>query len=358
MPVIKNDFKPRIFLGFALAELGKFQIYINAAVIGFIICFFSDNYSIIPFIVPLFVQIIARSNVKYRQRHLSSLVELPAQTEAPVFIMNQQGEILLSIGKTMDLFQEYTITHIQEFTNPELLDSILEMTTCESSQNENTSSVEAFSDITLKWYEIKAKAMESKGGVGKILVWFQDITLRKNYDFRLKDLVRYSSSLMVSLENLVESGAEFEHLSSFLLKDYDAVFITRTDENKNLAGYVFKSSSGKVKRSDAIVIPNESLAPINLSRKNAQIISDDIDAYDSTTDFLRQNPLDPKVLDFIEVPIQNFITYNEADLSIIAFNFRSKITSYEKQFFEILVNNYRTMVMLVDLEKNRKGHSD
>ncbi|MCG8637779.1 MAG: hypothetical protein MI863_28390 [Desulfobacterales bacterium] len=355
MTAMKNEFKPGIFLGFVLAELGKLRIYISAAVIGFIICFFTDNYSIIPFVVPLFVQVIARSNLKYRQRHLSALVELPAQTDAPVFIMDRQGQIILSIGRTLDLFQEYGITHIQDLVNPELLDQVLEMAESETPQYTNISSVEAFSNITLRWYEIKAKAMASGGSTGKILVWFQDITLRKNYDFRLRDLVRYSDSLMISLENLAESGAEFEHLSSFLLKDYEAVFITRADEKKNLSGYVFKSVSEKIQKSDTIMIPNESLAPINISRKKAEIISDDMDAYDSTADFLKQNPLDPRVLEFIDAPVRNFITYNEADLSIIAFNFRSKISSYEKRFFEILVNNYRTMVMLIDLEKELKN---
>ena len=162
---------------------------------------------------------------------------------------------------------------------------------------------------------------------------------------------------MHDLEDIVDTGAEFEHLSSFLLKDYEAVFITRADQGKNLAGYVFKQVESRIKRSGLIVIPNESLAPINVSRKEAQIISDDMDGYGSEAEFLEKNPLDPRVLDFIGVPIHNFITYNEADLSIIAFNFKTKISDYEKRFFEILLNNYRNMIMLVDMEKNRKERS-
>ena len=181
-----------------------------------------------------------------------------------------------------------------------------------------------------------------------------DVILRKIFDFRLQDLVRYSGTLLYTLENIVDSGDAFQTLSAFLLKDYDAVFITRTDEDKNLVGSVFKTTDDRVETSGVIMIPKESLAPINMSRKKAEIISDDIEGYDSQEAFLQKNPLDPRVLDFIGTPIRNFITYNEADLSIIAFNFKSKITAYEKRFFEFLVNNYRTMVMLVDLEKKRK----
>ncbi|HCY87364.1 MAG TPA: hypothetical protein DHV36_19680 [Desulfobacteraceae bacterium] len=354
MSEYKQVFNLGTYLKFALAEFTQIKIYILASVIGFIICFFTDHYSTVPFIVPLIVQVLSRSGVKYRQRHLSALVELPAQTEAPVFIMNRNGEILLSVGKTQDLFTEYRITRIQQLIGPGLLAPVIEMAENGKSGDTHAPSVEAFSDITLKWYDIKAKAMASKESTGKILVWFQDITLRKIFDFRLQDLVRYSGTLLYTLENIVDSGDAFQTLSAFLLKDYDAVFITRTDEDKNLVGSVFKTTDDRVETSGVIMIPKESLAPINMSRKKAEIISDDIEGYDSQEAFLQKNPLDPRVLDFIGTPIRNFITYNEADLSIIAFNFKSKITAYEKRFFEFLVNNYRTMVMLVDLEKKRK----
>ena len=354
MPEYKQAFNLKIYLKFALAELGQIQIYLMAAVIGVVICFFTGHYSPVPFIVPLMVQIISRSSVKYRQRHFSALVELPAQTEAPVFIMNRNGEILLSVGKTQDLFREYRITHIQELIGPGLLPPMVDMAENHNGEDALAPSLEAFSDITLKWYDIKAKAMASRESTGKILVWFQDITLRKIFDFRLQDLVRYSSTLLYTLDHVVASGDAFETLSAFLLKDYEAVFITRTDDDKNLVGTVFKNKGEQVKKSDVIMIPEESQAPINVSRKKAQIISDDSEDYASQAAFLKKNPLDPRVLAFIQAPVRNFITYNEADLSIIAFNFKSRITPYEKRFFEFLVNNYRTMVMLVDLEKKRK----
>jgi len=353
MTTSKTEFDFGAYLGFILKEISGIRIYINAALIGFIICFFTHNYSLVPFIVPMFVQILARSNLKYRQRHLSALVELPAQAEAPVFIMDLKGDILLSVGKTDHFFKKHSVRNIKDFLSQEALTGILEIADADPSTG--SQSIEAFSGISMKWFKIKATRMGPDDGSGQILVWFQDISLRKAYDFRLQDLLRYSSSLMHDIEGLVETGAEFQHLSSFLLKDYEAVFITRADKGKNLVGTVFKQSSNQIETSEVIVIPNESPAPINISRKKAQIISDDIDDYESMEDFLKKNPLDPRVLAFINVPIHNFITYNEADLSIIAFNYKSKITSYEKRFFEILVNNYRTMIMMVDLEKKARN---
>lgn len=354
MSDVTQPFKFGTYLRFALAELAQVQIYLMALVIGCIICFFTGHYTVVPFIVPLIVQIVSRSGIKYRQRHFTALVELPAQTEAPVFIMGRNGRILLSVGKTQDFFRASRITHIRDIIGPGKLETLVDMAEHAEETETRALSLEAFSEITQKWYDIKAKAMGSTKGTGKILVWFQDITLRKMYDFRLRDLVRYSGGLVHSLDTMAASGGAFENLSSFLLKDYEAVFITRTDERKNLVGSVFKLTDSQVEKSSAIVIPNESQAPINVSRQKAEIISDDAGTYASQEAFLKKNPLDPRVLSFIGAPIRNFITYNEAELSIIAFNFKSTITAYEERFFEILVNNYRTMVMLVDSETKRK----
>lgn len=351
MTASKNDFELGTFLGFALKEIFEVQIYINAAIIGFTVCLFTQIYSLVPFIVPMFVQVITRSHIKYRQRHFSALVELPAQAEAPVFIMDLKGDVLISVGRTSQLFQKHAISNIEGFLNREALDGILKIADTAPSAGSPHPAIEAFSVVSMKWYKINATRMKEGDRSGQILVWFQDISLRKTYDFRLKDLLRYSGSLIHDLGYLVETGQEFEHLSSFLLKDYGAVFITRMDQGKNLVGSVYKQSSNRIEKSDAIVINNKSAAPINISRQKAQIITGDIDDYDSMATFLKKNPLDPKVLAFIDVPIHNFITYNEADLSIIAFNYKCKITSYEKRFFEILVNTYRTMIMMVDLKK-------
>ncbi|MCP3874106.1 MAG: hypothetical protein GY699_13220 [Desulfobacteraceae bacterium] len=352
-------FEYKIYLEYAITEATSFQVYVSAVVIGTIICFFTSNYSIVPFIVPLFIQILVKSNARFCNRHQNALVELPAQTEDPVFIMDIQGNIILSTGKTLDIFNTFSIRNIKDIIDETAFDDIINIVSSQDPVYASNASVEVFSDKTLKWYEIKAKATGMKYGdkALKILVWFQDISLRKIYHLRLRDLLRYSDSLIVSLESPVKSGTEYEHLPAFLLKEYEAVFITRANRENNLEGYVFKNSSQQIIKSEAITINKESLAPINISRKREQIISNDISSYNSEKDFLQDNPLDPAVLDFIDVPIQNFITFNEADISIIAFNFKSRITAYEKQFFEIVVNIYRTMVKLVDLKKELQKYT-
>ncbi len=348
----------KLYLEFAAKEATNIQVYASAAVIGSIICFFTHHYSAVPFIVPLLVQILVKSNVRFRSRHKDALIELPAQTEAPALIMDIQGNIVLSIGRTLEIFNQYAITNIKEFINKEAFEEIIHTAFAEENAQTGNNSVEVFSPRTMKWYEIQSKATGIRYGSKeqKVLVWFQDITLRKIYQLRLGDLLRYSNSLIDSLEEQLKPDTEYDHLSLFLLKEYEAVFITRADKENNLQGYVYKNAPDRIIKSDIITISSQSLAPINVSRKKAQIITEDISSYDSIEAFLRYNPLDPAVLKFIGAPVRNFITFNEADLSIIAFNFRSRITDYEKDFFKIVVNIYRTMVILVDLKKETRKH--
>lgn len=341
------------YLNYVIKEVLTIQVYISAAIIGSIICYLTSNFNVVPYIVPLLVQILVRSHTKFRHRHQNALVELPAQTQDPAFIMDMKGNIVLSIGNTLALFERHGVKNIKDFVNPDVFDAIIAQALSGEKNPHNVSAIEAFSGKTLKWYQITAKATGIKYGdkEQKILVWFQDVNLRTIYQLRLKDLLRYSDTLITSLEKPLKPGTEYEHFAAFILKEYEAVYITRADKENNLEGYAFKDGLDGIIRSGTITVSNKSQAPINISRQQKQIISNDILDYPSYAEFLEANPFDPKVIDFIDTQIRNFITYNEADISIIAFNFRSRITSYEKQFFEIVVNIYRTMVTLVDQKK-------
>ncbi|MBK1650270.1 hypothetical protein [Rhabdochromatium marinum] len=347
-------FEYKTYIDFLIKEIVNPQIYLNAFVVGSIICYLTANFSSVPYIVPLFVQVLARSSVKFRQRHQKALVELPAQTEDPAFIMDTQGTIILSIGKTLELFESQSILNIKQLISEAAFGEMLAVAFSQEPSSAAHNRVEAFSERTGKWYEIKAKTTGIRYGdhSQKILVWFQDISIRKVYQLRVRDLLRYSSDLIASLEKPLTTGMECDHLASFLLKEYEAAFITRADHNNNLSGYAFKNQADHMVRSDFITIDYQSQAPINISRKEKRILSAEASAYASEAAFLQRHPFDPRVLEFIGVPIRNFITYNESDISIIAFNFRSRITIYEKEFFEVLVNIYRNMVLALDFKQS------
>lgn len=340
------------YLKYLSRELLSVWVYLNAVFVGAIICFFSGHYSFVPFVVPLFVQILVKSHLRYRNRNITALVELPAEIDDPVFILNQYGDILLSAGKTQQLFDTFKITNISQFIGKDGLEKILKMTHS-FSPDLTVIPEEVHSEKNGKWYEVKAKPGNAniEGKLERILVWFSDISLKKNYDRRLQDLLSYSGSLISKLEEIKKRGDVFDQLANFILIDYEAVYITKTDEAGNLCGNVFKLGALGKEKSAPIVVPNESVAPIFVSRREAKVISGDLSTLDLGERFETKYPFDQQVLDFIGRPVESFITYNVAEVSIIAFNFNNKITNYEKRFIEVLLNISLAIVKLVDLAR-------
>ena len=348
----KNSDGTAVYARYVFHEFLSPAIYVNAVIVGTAICFFTGHYSVIPYCVPLLMQVMARSSVKFRQRHLHALAELPAQIEDPAFIRDREGNVILSTGRTRQLFQESGVENIAAFVGEKGLSAILKLVDPDRAPGAVLPG-EVHSEVTGKWYEVKANPAAGQHGEasGKVLVWFRDISLRKEYDSRLQDLLSYSSSMIGRLGELVKTGTIYDRLAAFMLSDYEAVYITRTDAEENLVGNVFKHGASGLEKSPSILVPSQSQAPILVSRRKSRILSGDVGDYDSAEAFAARNPFDPKVLEFIGSPIRNYITYNEADVSIIAFNHEKNISAYEKRFIEVLLNISRTMIMLVDLAR-------
>lgn len=333
-------------------EISNIWIYLNAVVVGVTICFFSGHYSFVPFVVPLFVQVLVKSHLRYRNRNLAALAELPAEIDDPVFVLGQNGDILLSAGKTQHLFNSHQITNISDFIGKDGLRKILKMA---QSFSPDTPVIpeEVHAPQNNKWYAVKAKPGRTKigGKYERILVWFSDISLKKAYDHRLQDLLSYSGSLFSKLEEIKQKGDVFDQIANFILTNYQAVYITKTDEQGNLRGNVFKMGPHGKEKSPPIIVHNESIAPILVSRREAKVISGDRSTLNEGERFEEKYPFDQQVLNFIGCPVDSFITYNAAEVSIIAFNFNQKITNYEKRFIEVLLNISLAIVKLVDLAR-------
>lgn len=339
----------KAYIKYVFQELFSFWVYVNAVFVGVVICFLSGNYSVVPFVVPLFVQVLVKSNIKYRNRNIAALIELPAEINDPVFILNEAGDILLSTGKTQQLFESFQITNISQFIGKDGLKKVLGMAQS-FSPNRSIFPKEVYSEKNNKWYEVKAKPAHSDTvGMERILVWFTDISLKKSYDKRLQDLLSFSGSLISKLEEIKKRGDVFDQLANFILADYQAVFITKTDEEGNLKGNVFKLGAVGKEKSKLITVPKGSIAPIFVSRRESKVISGDLSSLEYGERFEVKYPFDKQVLDFIKHPVKSFITYNVAEISIIAFNFNNILTNYEKRFIEVLLNISLAIVKLVDL---------
>lgn len=108
--LIKNS-----YLYFLVDELIRPINYLMAFVIGLAINFFQSGlmfHSLIPFIVPILVQVLSKSTIKYKNRNQNRLLQLPAYRKDPVFVADPGGQIIASIGKTKELFEQMKINHL------------------------------------------------------------------------------------------------------------------------------------------------------------------------------------------------------------------------------------------------------
>jgi HD-GYP domain-containing protein (c-di-GMP phosphodiesterase class II) len=332
-------------------ELRNPAIYLTSALIGLLAIWMMNAPSIIPFLIPFIVQTAAHAILRFKNRDVDTLLLLPGQREDPTFIINLDGNIVVSAGKTEQLFKKISITNMIDLIGADAFDRLINQLD-HSCIDPETRSIDIYSGRLENWYEIKFKPIVSCCGrlPEKLLIWFTKVTAQREAELRQRDLLHYTDSLISDIKTLARKKSTYDHLAAYILNNYEGVLITRNDPDGNLSGYMFKGN-GEVRRSEAIVIAGDSYAPVFLSRREATVISDDIRNYPSTSAFDKKYNFDERVQSFLDVPIRNFINYHAGDVSIIAFNSVRAINFQENIFIEILLNTTRAIVALADLAR-------
>ncbi len=353
--VIKNlAINSSEYTRYLVSELLSYINYINAVFIGMIINFFIGNGfpgKLAPYIVPLIVQSISKSAVKFNHRHMQRLLQLPSEREDPVFIMNGKGDIILSTGLTLETFQSHDVKNIIRIIGD---DGFNYISNCFVDKSGNNQQIELFSDLFNKWYNIKIKPVHSSMSSEEktYLIWFTDITEQKKHEERMSNMLKFSGSILSSLPKIIEKydvHHVYDMLAEFVLSnDYSGAFITTMDKVGNLRGYVCKNIDNRIEKSKLITIRRDSSAPVLRSREKSSIVIGDISTFASRVEFEMEYPFDERVKEFLGFPIDNFINYHEVNVSVIAFNKAGFISKYDKILMEIMVNNAKTVLGLVE----------
>ena len=335
-------------------ELRNPAIYLTSMAIGIPVIWIMNAPSIVPFIIPFAVQLAAHAILQFKNRDIETLLLLPGQRQDPAFIMGRSGRIVISTGRTEQLFKKKDIKKITDIIGADDFDRLIQKLD-DSCIDPETRSIEVYSDRLQNWYEIKFKPIVSRCGrlPEKLLVWFTEITTQREAELRQRDLLHFTDSLMSDVKTLAKKQSTYDHLAAFILNNYAGVFIARIEQDGHLKGYVFKRN-GELRRSEAVVIEKDSYAPILLSRREATVISDDIRNYTSGSDFAKKYRFDSRVRSFLNMPIRNFINYHAGDVSIIAFNSVRTLTDQENIFIEVLLNTTRAIVSLADLARENE----
>ncbi len=341
-----------IYFKFLLKEFISPLNYFMAFLIGVVINYFQGIgifESPVPFIVPIIVQSISKASVKFGNRNLNLLVRLPMEKKDPAFVINTSGEIVASEGKTKDLFTNNNIGNFLDlFENQQVSD--IKGAINDSYHTKQHVSQEWYSPRIEKWYSINMKADEFSNNV---LVWLDDISLRKKLDERLTKVRNFSTQMMLSIDEQLKASDSYDRLAQFVLdQGYKGVFITSKEKEGNLRGFVYKTDSGQISKSDEIVISKNSEAPIWKSRRSLGIVTDTIKNYTDSEVFYQNNRFDPHVLEFLSFKVENFVNYHEEDISVITFNKHSDVTQQDLTLMEGIVNSAFTINYLVNIIKN------
>ncbi len=346
---------PRIllFIRYLAKELINPITYLVAFLIGATINTLQGNgiwFSAVPYIVPLFVQGFAKASIKFKNKEMDILCQLPAERQDPVFVIEKKGGVVATAGNTKRLFKRHRIKNIHDLFKKTEAETILKATE-EIRERWQTEPLELKSDITGKWYQIKTKIGEGD----HVLIWLDEISSRKAMDISLTAIRGFSREVINSINELTKKNDIYDRLALLILKEgYQGVFITREDKDGNLAGYVFKGNSNELVKSEYIQVPEASAAPIWASRKAECDIYGCVatatrSADMSQADFEKAHPFDIRVKTFLGFAITNYINYAEGDVSIIAFNKRDGIKKFDTDVINTVVNTARSVTHLIDL---------
>ncbi len=119
----------------------------------------------------------------------------------------------------------------------------------------------------------------------------------------------------------------------------------KTAANMDMVGYAFKLTPRGINKSKKITVRKDSPISILMSRKTGKLTYTVKPASLSQSDFEGQYPFDKKVKAFLGFPIVNFLNYHEGEISIIAYNKKQGIATYDHLLMETLVNKSLVMTL-------------
>ncbi|MBW2436883.1 MAG: PP2C family protein-serine/threonine phosphatase [Desulfobacterales bacterium] len=342
-----------LYLKFLGKELVNPITYLVAFLIGATINTLQGKgiwFSAVPYIVPLFVQGFAKASVKFKNKDMDILCQLPAERQDPVFVIDKDGWVVASAGNTKKLFEQHHIKKIVDLFEKSEAETILNATE-EIRAEWETEPLELYSKITGKWYQIKTKI----GAGGNVLIWLDEISSRKAMDLSVTAIRGFSREMINSINELAVKNDIYDRLALLILKEgYQGVFITREDKQGNLSGYVFKGNPDDLIKSELIQVPENSSAPVWAARKAECDIYGCVATATRTksmsqAEFEKAHPFDERVKAFLDVAITNYINYAEGDVSIIAFNKKDGINKFDTDVINTVVNTARSVTHLIDL---------
>ncbi len=286
--------------------------------------------SAIPYAAPIIVQAFSKSTLRYRRRYADLLLQLPAMREDPTFVVERDGSVLASAGRSQSIIREFGIKHVHDLL---MKPACFELEDALSAGE--PARVECYSDLLRRWYSIRLVPDRNS----KVwLVWFHDVSDRVEFEERMRRVRDLSHEMINAVARGAGSSAVDERIVEMLGKEgYAAVFITRTHPENRFHGHVFRFDGRNIEVS-ASIAGDSANAPIHSSRKQHRVVAVNRREDETQDAFELDYPFLPEVREFVGTPIVNFVNFHAGPLSVIAFNHRGGVSSVDESIFESVVS--------------------
>lgn len=341
-----------IFLRCLARELINPVIYIIGFFVGGLINILQSGmlfYSLVPFLIPVLVQVFTRSWLSFRNRNNDKLMTISMERDEPSFICDDLGKFLVISGRSTDYLKRERIDSLSRLfggvpkADPALL----------ADAEMSGQVIELESPVLKRIYAIRCR----KSDVGW-MVWLVDVTERRHLDKRLEGINSFRQYILKDLETVARDDDIDERTARLILADgWRGVFIAIADHSDYekataLIGHVYRFESGEVKRSDPIRVDKELNAPVWRSFKGEEAVLARRSDYSSDVEWKNANPLHPAVQEFLGNPYPvNLINWHEENFTVIAFDKRGGPTDLDKQAFDGQVSTAHTVRSLIDLTR-------
>jgi hypothetical protein len=285
---------------------------------------------LVPYIIPLLVTITFQTIKNYRNRYHNLLIKLPEFNEDPVFVIDNIGNIIETTGKTKNLFNSKSIDkleHIFENKDIRLIFSRLE----KIKKSTNTETFEIYSEILQKWYLVNVKNFSD---LNAILVWMFDINARKSLDYSISSISDFFNQVYSneSKETIINK------IPTILLQEgYGAIYMATKNSYGILGGFIHMNRDDMFIKSDYIPL-HEGKSLLNRVKT---IKGEIIHAKKSDVD------MNNHLLEFLDFEIEEFLSYDHDELSIVCFNKDLGIFESDRKVLSIIID-----IALLTIQKN------
>ncbi|PIP80718.1 MAG: hypothetical protein COW84_03720 [Gammaproteobacteria bacterium CG22_combo_CG10-13_8_21_14_all_40_8] len=299
-------------------------------------------YAYLPYVVPFMVQNFTKGLGHYRHRYRDKLLKFHEKRKDPVFMMDQDGKVISSVGFTHDFLKNHHIHNLKDLLGNK---ADFEKLYSDGDGREH----EIYFEPTKQWYSISI----NKENPQECFVWLRNISLQKQREEGLAKIIEFHSNITTFIRDETDASDILKNLSKMILSlGYQGLFMIQKLADGRYSGRAYRRNEySKLIISSEIILQSDANLPIFKSRTYGDIIWANRQDYPSVAAFEKDFPFDSRVKKFFKNPIENVIDYHSGDISIISFNKQGRIGKGDELIIKALLGSVNSLAKMI--EKNQ-----